>query len=282
VSTTTVNAHPAASSTLQRSGFSPMGIDADAAQPTADGVAATRALAPMPRHITIAPGGHRLWAADRLIPRAAALLQGLDCLMEAVAFCSARQVEQLTFLGLPSDHALSPFEGSEGYWLPALMGAMQSALRQLTTLGVRLRLEGSWAGLDTPLLKALLETQARTRNNTGMRLDLRLAQPLALWGADNARQRLRSETPAGGAAGEDGPEADLVIRTGGSSLFNDGRVWDTSSSALYFTNRAWPDFTEIDLRHALQWFGSEGRACGMQIALPADRPRTAAKRDGLS
>jgi len=101
-------------------------------------------------------------------------------------------------------------------------------------------------------------------------------------GADNARQRLRSETPAGGAAGEDGPEADLVIRTGGSSLFNDGRVWDTSSSALYFTNRAWPDFTEIDLRHALQWFGSEGRACGMQIALPADRPRTAAKRDGLS
>lgn len=242
--------------------------------------AGRRALPITPRHITVVPGGHRLWAADRLMPEAAALIQGLDCLMETVAFCSTLRLEQLTFLAMPSDHALEPYErswGSGGYWRPALMRAVWAALNKLPALGVRLGLAGEWPALDCSLTAALLETQERTRSNTGLRLDLRLAQPLSLWGTEGAREQA-GETPvaqdtlakqaliAGNACC---PEPDFVIRTGGSTLSNASLVWDTTRSALYFTNRVWPDFTGLDLRQALHWYGSEGRAGGLQVGLPA-------------
>jgi undecaprenyl diphosphate synthase len=232
-----------------------------------------------PRHIAIAPGGHRLWAADRLMPEAAALIEGLDCLMKTVAFCSARRIKQLTFLSMPPDHALGIYEwGAGGYWRPTLMRAVWAALNKLPSLRVRLRLEGAWPALDDSLMAALLEAQARTRSNTGMCLNLRQAQPLSFWNTDCAQepaeqtpptQEKRAQKSAVAGAGGAWAEPDLVIRTGGSSKTNDGMVWDTTHSALYFTNRAWPSFTELDLRRALHWYGLEDRPPGLQVGLPA-------------
>jgi undecaprenyl diphosphate synthase len=291
----TTNSRPAAASQLSellRQGFSPRN-NAVAATQSAPG---RRALPLAPRRITIAPGGHRLWAADRLMPEAASLIQGLDCLMETVELCCGRRVEQLTFLALPSDHALDAYErsdlasGSGGYWLPALMRAVWAALNKLPRLGVRLRLEGDWPALDGLLMAALLETQARTRWNTGMQLNLRPAKPLALWGAQEAQVSAAAawapdtSTAAGSSVGGTGstscPEADLVIRTGGCTLSSDGMVWDTTQTALYFTNRAWPDFTGLDLRRALHWYGTEGRAGGMQVGLAPRRHTSESAAEG--
>ena len=215
------------------------------------------------------------------MPEPAALIEGLNCLMETVAFCSTRQVEQLTVLFMPSDHALGAYEwGAGGYWRPTLMRAVWAALNKLPSLRVRLRLEGAWPALDDSLMAPLLEAQARTRSNTGMWLNLRQAQPLAFWDAECA-QTPAKQTPmtqekwaqepavAGAGAGGTWAEPDLVIRTGGSSKTNDGMVWDTAHSALYFTNRAWPSFTELDLRRALHWYGLEDRPPGLQVGLPA-------------
>jgi undecaprenyl diphosphate synthase len=242
------------------------------AKPALQSTAGRRALPLAPRHIAIAPGGHRLWAADRLLPEVAALIQGLECLMETVAFCSE---QRLTFLALPSDHALEPYERSVGsgvYWRPALMRAVWAALNKLPPLEVRLRLVGEWTALDRSLIAALLETQARTRSNAGLWLDLRPVQPLSLWeraqpAAMAQDSKIKEASTAGANNGEHEPH--LVIRTGGSTLSNDGMVWDTTRSALYFTNRAWPDFTKLDLRRALHWYGSARRASGIQAGRPA-------------
>jgi undecaprenyl diphosphate synthase len=79
--------------------------------------------------------------------------------------------------------------------------------------------------------------------------------------------RVKEASTAGASNGEHEPH--LVIRTAGSTLSNDGMVWNTTRSALYFTNRAWPDFTKLDLRRALHWYGSERRALGIQAGRPA-------------
>jgi undecaprenyl diphosphate synthase len=272
----TTNCRPTALSQpgLLRTKLKPLRVNTTAAPPQSTLAAEPTERPRAPHHLAIAPGGHRLWAADRLMPEAAALLQGLDGLMDTVEFCSAHGVQRLTFLALPSDHALGPCEGSGGYWLPALMRAVWVALNKLPRLGVRLRLVGEWPALDPALMAALLEAQARTCTNAGMWLNLQPIQPLTLWGAEGtqqphtqafvALQSVAEEAPIGSPGGA---EPDLVIRTGGSTLAKDGMVWDTTRSALYFTNRAWPDFNGLDLRRALHWYGSEGRAGGMQVGL---------------
>jgi undecaprenyl diphosphate synthase len=273
-------------SEMLRQGSSSLLAAALGAKPTPQPAAERCELPIAPAHITIAPGGHRFWAADRLLPQAAALIQGLDRLMETVAFCSAQKVEQLTFLAMPLDHAMHAYGetdsywgwvGQGNYWRPALMRAVKAALNKLPSLGVRLRLEGEWPALDGPLMAALLETQARTRSNTGLWLNLRPAQPLLLWGAEGTRERA-GKTPvaqdpwakeasvAGGACCR---EPNLAIRTGGSTLSNDGMVWDTTQTALYFTNCSWPDFNGLDLCRALYWYSTPGRAGGMQVGLAA-------------
>lgn len=72
-----------------------------------------------------------------------------------------------------------------------------------------------------------------------------------------------------------------MIRTGGCTESNDGMVWDTTRSALYFTNRAWPDFTGLDLRRALHWYGLECRTGGMQVGLAPQMAREQKPIHGL-
>jgi undecaprenyl diphosphate synthase len=225
------------------------------------------------------------------MPEAAALIEGLDCLSETVAFCSVHQVEQLTLLTMPSDHRLGLYEwGAGGYWRPTLMRAVWAALNKLPSLKVRLRLEGEWPALDHLLMAALLEAQARTRSNTGMWLNLRQVQPLSFWDSEGAQapaeqpspmQKKWVQEPAVAGARGAWAEPDLVICTGDSAKTNDGMVWDTGRSALYFINRAWPSFTELDLRRALHWYSLEERHPGLQAGLPVRENAVLAAGRGL-
>lgn len=58
------------------------------------------------------------------------------------------------------------------------------------------------------------------------------------------------------------PDPDLVIRTGGEQRLSNFLLWNSAYSELYFSNVMWPDFDEIFLMEALEWFSTRSRRFG--------------------
>jgi undecaprenyl diphosphate synthase len=155
------------------------------------------------------------------------------------------------------------------------MRALKTELAKLPTKGVRFRLLGQWPPLDPALMGMLQEAQARTRHNTGLHLNLLPARPQKQAWAQTAHFQVTHPPPRpDGLAVDSGEsqhcdpaptEPDLLIRTGGCPTAEDAMVWDTSHTALYFTDLPWPDVSAAVFRQAVRWYGLEDRARGVQI-----------------
>ncbi|HEX2716031.1 MAG TPA: undecaprenyl diphosphate synthase family protein, partial [Gemmatimonadaceae bacterium] len=74
-----------------------------------------------------------------------------------------------------------------------------------------------------------------------------------------------SELVAAAQHGGSARDVDLLIRTGGERRLSDFMLWEAAYAELWFTNRAWPDFTADDLRSAITDFDGRERRFG---ALP--------------
>lgn len=229
--------------------------------------------ASVPRHVGLVPGGHRQWAAARLQPDASALIQGLSALFDAVDVCLLQQIQQLTVFALHSDHAVDAFDDPGRYWIPSLLRAGEATLQKLAARNVRVRLVGQWGPLEPSLMRLLQEAQARTRHHGGLTLNLVPARPGAPKAAPDAHFQATQPPPlsgegwgqgrAGDADDRHPSEPDLLIRTGGIPGTQDAMVWDSSRTALFFTDLPWPDFRADAFERALQWYGFEGRAAGV-------------------
>lgn len=60
----------------------------------------------------------------------------------------------------------------------------------------------------------------------------------------------------------DAQDVDLLIRTGGEQRISNFLLWQVSYSELYFTSVLWPDFNEMELKKAVDWFISRNRRFG--------------------
>ncbi len=58
------------------------------------------------------------------------------------------------------------------------------------------------------------------------------------------------------------PEPDLLIRTGGERRVSNFLLWDFAYTEVWFTETLWPDFDEVDLHAALDFFAERERRFG--------------------
>ena len=58
------------------------------------------------------------------------------------------------------------------------------------------------------------------------------------------------------------PDVDLLIRTGGEKRLSDFLLWECAYAELVFTDRMWPDFSEVDLAEAVREFSRRERRFG--------------------
>ena len=126
--------------------------------------------------------------------------------------------------------------------------------------------------LDEKVQAALLRAEDKTRNNTGLRLNIalnygsraeilravrRCAEKAVELGAYPGDEAFENELYSAGQ-----PELDLMIRTSGEERLSNFLLWQAAYAELYFTPIYWPDFTRDEYIQALREFARRGRRFG--------------------
>lgn len=230
--------------------------------------------ASLPRHIAIIMDGNGRWAKQLGRPRAAGHQAGFRTTRDIVEVCGKQQIEALTMFAFSSENWKRP-EQEVGLLMDLFLRALKSEVSKLCENNVRIRFIGERTAFQLKLQREMDLAESLTEHNTGLKLSIAVNYG-GRWDIVNAARQLATQVrdnnldPAAidqelfsqYVSLPDVPEPDLFIRTGGEKRISNYLLWHLAYTELYFTDVLWPDFSDIELAKALNFYASRQRRFG--------------------
>ena len=210
--------------------------------------------------------GNGRWAKEKGQPRNAGHQAGVETVRRITAECVRMGVKYLTLYTFSTENWNRPADE-----VSALMGLVLSSLEDEIFMkhNVRFRVIGDLKRLPDDVQQKLQETMDHTAQNTTMTMVVALSYSSRWEIAEAVRQivaeapqEITGETVAQHLQTNFMPDPDLLIRTGGELRISNYLLWQIAYSELYFCDTYWPDFSEDDLRKAVESFQSRQRRFG--------------------
>lgn len=218
------------------------------------------------KHIAFIMDGNGRWAKARGMERPEGHKEGVKVFERVANTCFDYGLEAVTFYAFSTENWKRP--PAE---IKTIMGLLAMYLDKcgdsLIKKEVRFRVIGDKNGLDNSLRKKIekLENESKefkkTLNvaiNYGGRDEIvHACQKLVDEGKEITKENLSLALYT-----EDCIEPDMIVRTAGEMRLSNFLLWQSSYSELYFTDTLWPDFTDEDLKLAINDFYSRRRKYG--------------------
>ncbi len=228
----------------------------------------------IPQHIAIIMDGNGRWATERGKDRSFGHQAGVDTVRRITSECTRLGVKYLTLYTFSTENWNRP--ATE---IHALMGLVLTSLEDEIFMknNVRFRVIGDVGRLPAEVQRKLRETEEHTAANTAMTMVVALSYSSRWEITDAVRQIVAKANSQPGAVKADDitedyvashlqttfmPDPDLLIRTGGECRVSNFLLWQIAYSELYFCDTYWPDFSEADLRKAIESYQGRQRRYG--------------------
>ncbi len=229
--------------------------------------------AELPKHIAIIMDGNGRWAGLRSLPRVAGHRAGMESAREVVEVSSRLGLEVLTLYAFSVENWKRP--RSEVRTLMNLLKEfVRRELKNIQEGGVRFRVIGRASDLEPSVQKVLTQAAEKTRENSGMLLQVALNYSgraelvdatnriLQERGRNANRHPITEEQLSGCLYTAGVPDPDLLIRTSGEMRISNFLLWQIAYSEIYITPTLWPDFRRKDLFQAIVEFQRRNRRYG--------------------
>jgi undecaprenyl diphosphate synthase len=180
----------------------------------------------------------------------------------------------LTLFAFSSENWRRPQE-EVGRLMKLFLEALQREVDELHRNNVRLQFIWARQQLNESLIARIGAAEARTRDNSGLILNIAVAYG-GRWDiveaarclahkvakneisvADIDEDRFAAELTLSGL-----PDPDLLIRTGGEQRISNFLIWNLAYSELWFCDSLWPDFGTREFDQALSFFAQRQRRYG--------------------
>ena len=220
----------------------------------------------IPQHVAIILDGNGRWAKKRGMPRTYGHAAGAKNVEPVVRAASDAGIRYLTLYAFSTENWKRP-EGE----VKTLMKLLKQYLKTCLTLALEndmvVTFIGDESGLDKGLQEEMDDVRAQTKDNGGMTLII----ALNYGGRDEIVRAVRkigaeaviTESAFSQFLDTAGiPDPDLMIRTSGEERTSNFLPWQLCYSEFYFTEVAWPDFDEAELRKAIEAYRNRDRRFG--------------------
>lgn len=223
-----------------------------------------------PSHIAIIMDGNGRWAQRRHLPRLAGHRAGVRNIHRIVRACVDLGVKTLTVYAFSTENWGRPEDEVNGL-MAIFADASQRETRNLHRNGVRVCHVGSMYGVAPSLQRAIQRAVELTKHNTRLTLNVafnyggraEIVTAVKRIVADGVIPDVIDEALISQYLySPDVPDPDLVIRTAGEMRLSNFLIWQAAYSEYYSTPKFWPDFSEEDLRAAVQDYATRHRKFG--------------------
>ena len=230
----------------------------------------------IPQHVAIIMDGNGRWANERGKERSYGHQAGVETVRRITSECTRLGVKYLTLYTFSTENWNRP--ATE---VAALMGLVLSSLEDEIFMknNVRFRVIGDLERLPKEVQKKLKVTMEHTAANDAMTMVVALSYS-SRWEITEATRQIAREVEEGKLTPADinedtvtshlatsfMPDPDLLIRTGGEVRVSNYLLWQIAYSELYFCDTYWPDFSEADLRKAIESYQGKQRRFGLTEA----------------
>lgn len=227
-----------------------------------------------PKNIAIIMDGNGRWANQKNKPRREGHKAGVKTLKKIVKAASDLKVESLTVYAFSTENWKRP--KTEVDFLLALMRkTIRDEIDELLDKGVKINFVGRKDHLSAQFIKEIEHIEQKSSNNSKLILNIAFnyggraeildaAKKIA---ADYKKEdidldKLTESDFANYLYNDDLQEIELLIRTGGDIRLSNFLLWQSAYAELFFTEKYWPDFTEEDLKKAINDFKNRDRRFG--------------------
>ncbi|MDL2334559.1 MAG: polyprenyl diphosphate synthase [Chloroflexota bacterium] len=228
------------------------------------------AVATLPRHVAIVMDGNRRWARLHGMSEGEGHSAGVDAIRPIVEHCADLGIEALSIYAFSREN-WSRDEDEVQTLFALLEAAIRRETPDLVRQGVRVRILGRIEELPDQTRASVADALSATE--AGHRMTLNVAFNYS--GRSEIVDAVRRAVADGLRADEideeairarlytaDGPDLDLLIRTGGEQRISNFLIWQAAYAELYFTDVLWPDFAPTTLDAALAEFARRSRRFG--------------------
>ncbi|MCQ2437184.1 MAG: isoprenyl transferase [Clostridia bacterium] len=242
--------------------------------PTTPALAETALPDKLPTHVAIIMDGNGRWATERNLPRSAGHAAGTEALREIIRTSSDWGIKHLTIYAFSTENWARSKEEVNAL-MSLLLKYFSSEIDELDEKKVRILILGDVEGLPEAQRDAVKKAMERTKNNTGLRLNIalnyggraeliRAAKSLAEKVKDGTMtaEQIDQDTFAAELYTAGQPDVDLLIRTSGEYRLSNFLPWQTTYAEMVFDKIYWPDFDRNAYLKALREYASRSRRFG--------------------
>lgn len=217
--------------------------------------------------------GNGRWAKQRGLPRTAGHKKGAEVFRDIVRYCNDLGMSSVTFYAFSTENWARPTEEVDS--IMRLFGNYLTMAYDYKKENNRLVFLGDRSGLSKSLQDKMNDLEEKTKNNTGMFLNiavnyggrqeiLRAAQTLAQRVKDGQLepQDITQELFEDCLYTRGQKDPDFILRPSGEMRLSNFMLWQASYSEFISMDVLWPDFQREDLDRALQEFQKRSRRFG--------------------
>ena len=228
----------------------------------------------LPRHVAIIMDGNGRWAQKHKMSVSKGHRQGTETLREIIRHTDDLGIEALSLYAFSTEN-WNRSEEEVASLMQLILDFFASEIDELDAKNVRILILGDKGRLPEIQRETLIEAERRTRDNTGLHLNIAInyggraelvkaAREIAVMVRNGTIQAedITEEILADHLYTRGQPDVDLLIRTSGEMRLSNFLLYQNAYAEFVFPETLWPDFTVEDYDKALSVFGKRERRFG--------------------
>ena len=224
----------------------------------------------IPKHIAFIMDGNGRWAKKRGLPRKFGHKEGAKTLRMVVEECKNFGVDICSFYAFSTENWKRSQDEIDAIF-SLIKKFADEELEKYANSGYRVQCMGDINNLPEETKQALLQIVEKSKNNTGMIVNLGInyggraeivnaVNYILSQGLNKIDEQMLSDC----LYTSNLPDPDIIVRTSGEKRLSNFMLWQAAYSEFIFVDELWPDVTKNTLNNIFNEYSKRNRRFGKE------------------
>jgi undecaprenyl diphosphate synthase len=226
------------------------------------------------KHIAIIMDGNGRWAKKHFKPRSFGHKKGSENVKKIIKTCINLELKTLSLFAFSFENWERP-KSEVNFIVKLFDNFLDTEAKNFVKQNIILKISGDLSKFPSYIEEKCLKLIEKTSQNTGLTLNIALSyggrqeilNACKNLCCDFKDSKIKIEDIDFKAINDrlwtsDLEDPDLLIRTSGETRISNFMLWQLAYSEIYFTSVLWPDFNELELKKAIEFYKTRERRFG--------------------